>query len=50
MVGDEESVAAQIATVAEAGAGDFVAALFGSAESKDRGLNLVSGLAKDQAS
>ena len=45
IVGDEDSVAQQIAAVAEAGTTDFVAAVFGSSEAQERGLKLISALA-----
>ncbi|MGH9302480.1 MAG: TIGR03564 family F420-dependent LLM class oxidoreductase [Acidimicrobiales bacterium] len=46
IVGDEDSVAAQIGAVAEAGATDFVAAVFGSSEEATRGRALISSLAR----
>ena len=45
-VGDEESVAASIGRLADAGATDFVAALVGDAAERDRGLALLSELAR----
>jgi alkanesulfonate monooxygenase SsuD/methylene tetrahydromethanopterin reductase-like flavin-dependent oxidoreductase (luciferase family) len=45
-VGDEESVAASIARLAEAGATDFVASIFGDAEERERGFTLMSELAR----
>ena len=45
VVGDEESVGAQLAAVAEAGATDFVAAPFGSADDRARTLSLLADLA-----
>jgi F420-dependent oxidoreductase-like protein len=45
VVGDEESVAAQVAAVAEAGATDFIAAPFGSAEDRTRTFTLLADLA-----
>lgn len=47
IVGDEEAVAAQIAAVAEAGATEFSAAIYGSAEQRERGFALLAQLAKD---
>ncbi len=47
IVGDEEAVAAQIATVAEAGATDFVASIYGSADERERGFALVADLVKE---
>jgi hypothetical protein len=44
-VGDEESVVAQLTTVAEAGATDFVAAPFGSADDRARTFSLLADLA-----
>jgi len=45
-VGDEESVAASIGRLADAGATDFVAAVVGDAAERDRGLALLSELAR----
>ena len=45
-IGDEESVAASIARLAEGGATDFVAAIAGDAEERRRGLSLLSELAR----
>jgi F420-dependent oxidoreductase-like protein len=45
-VGDEEGVAASIGRLAEAGATDFVAAVVGDAAERDRGLVLLSELAR----
>jgi F420-dependent oxidoreductase-like protein len=45
VVGDEEAVAAQLATVAEAGATDFVAAPFGGADDRARTFALLTELA-----
>jgi alkanesulfonate monooxygenase SsuD/methylene tetrahydromethanopterin reductase-like flavin-dependent oxidoreductase (luciferase family) len=45
VVGDEEAVAAQLTTVAEAGATDFVAAPFGGADDRARTFALLSELA-----
>ena len=45
-VGDEESVAASIGRLADAGATDFVAALVGDAAERERGLALLSELAR----
>jgi F420-dependent oxidoreductase-like protein len=45
VVGDEEAVAAQLATVAEAGATDFVAAPFGGADDRARTFALLTDLA-----
>jgi len=49
-VGDEESVAASIGRLAEAGATDFVAAVVGDAAERDRGLALLSELARSRSS
>jgi F420-dependent oxidoreductase-like protein len=46
IVGDEEVVARQIGALAEAGATDFSAAPFGSADEIRRTIGLISGLAK----
>lgn len=46
IVGDEETVAARIAAVAEAGATDFVAAPFGRDEERDRTRVLLADLAR----
>jgi F420-dependent oxidoreductase-like protein len=45
-VGDEESVAASISKLADAGATDFVAAIVGDAAERARGLALLSELAR----
>jgi alkanesulfonate monooxygenase SsuD/methylene tetrahydromethanopterin reductase-like flavin-dependent oxidoreductase (luciferase family) len=45
-VGDEESVAAAIGRLADAGATDFVAAIVGDAAERRRGLSLMSELAR----
>jgi len=45
-VGGEESVAASIGRLADAGATDFVAAVVGDAAERDRGLALLSELAR----
>ncbi len=45
-VGDEESVAASIGRLADAGATDFVGAVLGDAAERDRGLALLSELAR----
>ena len=45
-VGDEESVAASIGRLADAGATDFVAAVVGDAAERERGLALLSELAR----
>jgi F420-dependent oxidoreductase-like protein len=47
IVGDEEVVARQIGGLAEAGATDFSAAPFGSADEIRRTIGLISGLAKN---
>ena len=47
IVGDEQAVAAQIAAVAEAGATDFAAAIFGDAGERDRTFALIADLARD---
>lgn len=46
IVGDEAAVAAQIASVAEAGATDFVAAIYGVADERDRAFTLIADLAR----
>jgi F420-dependent oxidoreductase-like protein len=46
IVGDEQSVAAQLAVVAEAGATDFSAAVYGTRDEQARGFALVADLAK----
>jgi F420-dependent oxidoreductase-like protein len=46
IVGDEETVASQIGALAEAGATDFSAALFGSSEEIRRTVGLISALAR----
>jgi F420-dependent oxidoreductase-like protein len=46
IVGDEKSVAAQVAALAGAGATDFNAAIFGSGEERDRSFALLADLAK----
>ena len=45
-IGDEESVAASVQALADAGATDFVAGLVGDAAEVDRGLKLMSELAR----
>ncbi len=45
-VGDEETVAAAIAELAEAGATDFAAAVVGDATERERGFTLMSELAR----
>ena len=45
IAGDEESVSRQIAAFAEAGATDFIAALYGSSEERPRTFSLLSQLA-----
>jgi 5,10-methylenetetrahydromethanopterin reductase len=45
-IGDEEAVAASIARLADAGATDFVAAIVGDAEERERGLALLSEMAR----
>ena len=45
-VGDEESVAASITTLADAGATDFVAAVVGDEEERARGFRLLSDIAR----
>ena len=45
-IGDEEAVAASIGRLADAGATDFVAAVVGDAAERDRGLALLSELAR----
>jgi 5,10-methylenetetrahydromethanopterin reductase len=45
-MGDEESVAASIETLAQAGATDFVASIVGTAEERDRGFALISEIAR----
>jgi len=49
-VGDEESVAASIGRLADAGATDFVAAVVGDAAERARGLALLSELARSRSS
>jgi 5,10-methylenetetrahydromethanopterin reductase len=49
LVGDEESVAAQLAAIAAAGATDVNAAVYGTAEEQERGFALVAEMAKDAA-
>jgi hypothetical protein len=44
--GDEESVAASVARLADAGATDFIAGLVGDAAEVDRGLKLMSELVR----
>jgi F420-dependent oxidoreductase-like protein len=46
VVGDEEVVAAQLAALADAGATDFSAALYGTREERERGFELIAELAK----
>jgi F420-dependent oxidoreductase-like protein len=46
IVGDEESVAAQLAAVADAGATDFSAAIYGSRDERERGFALIADLVK----
>ena len=45
-IGDEETVAGAVATLAEAGATDFVAAIVGDAAERERGFALLSELAR----
>jgi F420-dependent oxidoreductase-like protein len=45
-IGDEETVAASISRLADAGATDFVAAIVGDAEERARGLALLSEIAR----
>ena len=45
-IGDEESVAASISRLADAGATDFVAAIVGDAEERARGFALLSEIAR----
>jgi alkanesulfonate monooxygenase SsuD/methylene tetrahydromethanopterin reductase-like flavin-dependent oxidoreductase (luciferase family) len=45
-VGDEETVAAAITELAEAGATDFAAAIVGDAAERERGFTLISELAR----
>jgi len=45
-IGDEETVAAAITKLADAGATDFVAAIVGDAAERERGFALVSELAR----
>jgi alkanesulfonate monooxygenase SsuD/methylene tetrahydromethanopterin reductase-like flavin-dependent oxidoreductase (luciferase family) len=45
-IGDEESVAASIRRLADAGATDFLAGLVGDAAERDRGLKLLSELVR----
>jgi F420-dependent oxidoreductase-like protein len=45
-IGDEETVAADVARLAEAGATDFVGAIMGDAAERERGFALLSELAK----
>ena len=47
IVGDEEAVAAQVRAVAEGGATDFAAALFGSSADRRRSRELLSSLVKE---
>jgi alkanesulfonate monooxygenase SsuD/methylene tetrahydromethanopterin reductase-like flavin-dependent oxidoreductase (luciferase family) len=46
LVGDEETVAAAITRLADAGATDFVAAIIGDAAERARGFDLISELAR----
>lgn len=46
LVGDEESVAAQIAALGEAGATEFMAARYGKPEERDRTSNLIAELSR----
>jgi F420-dependent oxidoreductase-like protein len=46
IVGDEQSVAAQLAALADAGATDFNAAIYGRGEERDRSFALLAELAK----
>ena len=46
IVGDEDAVARQIATIADAGATDFAAASYGSREERDRTFTLMAQLAR----
>jgi alkanesulfonate monooxygenase SsuD/methylene tetrahydromethanopterin reductase-like flavin-dependent oxidoreductase (luciferase family) len=46
IVGDEESVAAQLAGFAERGATDFLASPFGSGPDRERTLDLIAELAQ----
>jgi F420-dependent oxidoreductase-like protein len=48
VVGDEDAVAAQLAALADAGATDFMAAPFGSAEEIARTMALLSSLARGE--
>jgi hypothetical protein len=45
-IGDEETVAASISRLADAGATDFVAAIVGGAEERARGFALLSEIAR----
>ena len=45
VAGDEESVSRQIAAFAEAGTTDFVAAIYGNREERQRTLSLLGHLA-----
>jgi alkanesulfonate monooxygenase SsuD/methylene tetrahydromethanopterin reductase-like flavin-dependent oxidoreductase (luciferase family) len=45
VVGDEAAVTTQLKAIADAGATDFVAAPFGSAEDRQRTIDLVASLA-----
>jgi hypothetical protein len=45
-IGDEETVAAAVGRLAEAGATDFGAAIIGDATERDRGFALMRELAK----
>ena len=47
LIGDEESVAASISKLADAGATDFVAAIVGDAAERARGFDLISEMARD---
>ena len=44
IVGDEASVTAEIGRVADAGGTDFAAAVYGSADERDRTMNVLAGL------
>ena len=46
IVGDEDAVAAQVRALSEAGTTDFTPALFGSADDRQRSLELLSSLVK----
>jgi F420-dependent oxidoreductase-like protein len=46
VVGDEEAVAAQLATVAEAGATEFIGAIYGTPAERERSFALIAELAR----